>query len=604
MVNFGFEINCADKIKQRFEAETANSIDNDSIYKIKGKHHNYFCIEARKIIRNIYIKQQDDSWIAIVGAPIINVDRSTFSSVFFERPANALLNLIDGHFAVVAYHAPTNTVYAATDCNSFIPVYYTNIKTDRLAISGSELFLAKSIQSRFTPFGFAQAINLGVTVGDRSRFAAIKKLRAGELFIFTPDRKVETSLYWDPGKELLWPLKFEDNVVRWKENLKVSVEMFANQAGASQISADLTGGEDSRIIVSQCHDLGIPYSLRVGGFQGDTDIEVAKSCASVIGVPIEVTEYSKPSLQQLSDDYLSICLSTDGLGSFFTAAISYATLQKYPPLEYSQIHLCGMPGGEAYRGTYYLRAKLLAPEKHGSIDFQSFARLKFLLDVIPNLVIEDNAVWREEFYSIISNSVSRVQHLPKGLQIDHLLREFQTSVVGQFINRPFYLPLGLMGISKSIYQIPPSHKKGSRLTRAVTEDLFPKLAFLPTSHGNPTVRVKPSRLHLFFPGYYSQVKKNINGVRRRLIKQKQRGKGLSIHHRIDHHSEAIDTLFNEEPFKDWFHSAENMLIGEFCNTGVLDKLLQEVKEGKCGYMQGFGRLVNAEITARYLNGKL
>src|SRR5262249_51414814 len=147
-----------------------------------------------------------------------------------------------------------------------------------------------------------------------------------------------------------------------------------------------------------------------------------------------------------------------------------------------------VPGGEAFRGKYYPRAKLLFPSTARSFDLRFFTRLKYLLDYMPGLMNYPDQDFLDEVHSVMENSLRKVDKFPAGIQVDHLLREFQTCCWGLSIRKPFYLPFGLKAPTRSIYSLPPHFKSGGKLTKAATEILFPRLAHTKTLSHVPTIR--------------------------------------------------------------------------------------------------------------------
>ena len=58
---------------------------------------------------------------------------------------------------------------------------------------------------------------------------------------------------------------FDSIIDKWSEILKNGVLKFYNSAEVDTISADMSAGEDVRLVVAQCHALGIQFKTRVCG---------------------------------------------------------------------------------------------------------------------------------------------------------------------------------------------------------------------------------------------------------------------------------------------------------------------------------------------------
>ena len=609
MCEFFCTAGASNDISQRMSEIFKEAVDNGIEKRVGTANAFLFNYDGAKPLQDIAIEDESTgSWLALLGMPLVSSSSLQTSKgvEFMERlfadPVALLKNEIDGHFALVAYDATSDRTFFATDFNSFVPIFYADTPNG-FTVSSSELVLAKVLQQDIDEEGLWQAVNLGVTWGARTRFNGISKVLPCELLVYEK-QKISKQFYWRPEEEQQWTSSFDETVERWKQILKESVKSFADRAEPGKLSSDLTGGEDSRLIVAQCHDLEIPFTLRVAGFPGDEDIEVSTRCAKAVGLDLAVHFYKEIDKALLLEKAIDISRSTDGYESFFSSCIRYATNEEREPLEYTQIHFFGRPGGEAYRGAYYLRAKLLFPSKARKFDVRAFTRLKFLLDYMPGLFGERDKTWLENAFSMARECAEGVRNFPAGTQVEHLLRELQNAPWWLTIRQPFYSPLGLRNLTRSIYQIPPHHKKGGKLTRAVTEDLFPELARLKTQKGIPTVRWSLWRSFLFLPDYVALGKKIALGFSRRLFKTGQTSKTLDIHHRLDLHGPVMKALLNNSPYSEWFESASSMVTGRYYDPIVLNELLNNARAGQCRYVQTLGRVINQELACRFVFGEV
>jgi len=563
--------------------------------------------DTSRPLPNRILKSADTkSWIVLIGMPMIDgigdeAAIQRFIARFFDAPEKSLRNEIDGHFALFAYDAETLNVYFATDYNSFIPVYFSQ-QGGHVYLSSSEATLAKERNLSIDAFGLMQAVHLGSTWGEQARFKGAEKLRACELVVLR-GMNMSKSCYWNPGLDVPWKGHFDDVLARWGALLNKSVALFSEYADDYPLSADLTGGEDSRLIVAQCHALGLSVSLRVLGFPGDQDISIAQACAEKAALDLDVQTYSYLSEGELDQVMLDVCLSSDGYGSFFTNAIFFATHRNRRSPEYSQVHLCGMPGGEAFRGSYYRRAGVLFPAHQKKFNIDIFLKFKYLLDCSSGLMTLDHSRFYEQIRAQAEFSLRDVDTYLAATQVDHLLRVFQTCTWGAGIKQPFYLPLGLRDMTRSIYQMLPRYKSSSKITRACTEALFPQLAFIKTEMGVPTIRKTCGRSLLFIPEHLIGIKKLTSSVQRRLFKFEQAKKSLTIHHRKHHHQAVImKKILDNGPYAAWFKSSDTMLTGEHYNAQVMNEMLTLARAGQCNQLVTLGRVINQEILCRYVSG--
>ena len=574
--------------------------------------HESFCLtnyNQEKTVKDIVIRHDhSESWVTLIGMPVLQgtyaSDLQHFVEHFLADYAGTIASELDGHFALLAYDALNQRVIAASDANSFIPIFYAI--DDRGALfSSSELALAKLQQAEIDPVGFSQAVMLGSTWNERTRFRQLSKLLPCEIVTIDAEKGLQRERYWEPREETVWRGNVDAILDQWMPRLSHVVQMFYDQSVEKEtVWTDITAGEDARLILSQCYALGLPYKARVDGFPGNRDMELAGHLAQSAQFDLAVEPYRLLTEGQVIEHARDIALSTDGYGSFFYWGTRFATDLQKKPYVYDHLHFSGMPGGEAFRGTYYRRAKLLRPSSSPHFDYPFFTRFKYLLDYVPGLLQMTDEDFLDGVYRTIRDSLAAVDDFPAGTQVDHLLRQFQTCVWGLPQRKPFYHPLGTSQMTRSIYALSPAVKQGGKLTRACTERLFPKLAWLKTQNGVPTVRYSWTRAPLFLPEYMSEVKKISNGLMRRLYHVWQQSNSLSGIHRSDFHHAAINTLFQYRPYSGWFASASSMLTGPLYDAEHLNTMLHEAKNGHCRHVNLLGRIINQEMACRYVDNDL
>jgi hypothetical protein len=85
-----------------------------------------------------------------------------------------------------------------------------------------------------------------------------------------------------------------------------------------------------------------------------------------------------------------------------------------------------------------------------------------------------------------------------------------------------------------------------------------------------------------------------------LMHLRQSSRTLSSHHRLDIHSNTLLTVLNHPPLANWFLSSSSMITGGLYNRPVIDKFLSDAKRGKCHHVEVMGRIINQELTCRYI----
>lgn len=565
-----------------------------------------YCNHATKVIEDIFIQLEDaGSWVLLVGTPVIEAktdpERYKFARELLNNPLDVIRHKIDGQFAVLAYDAERQIHIAATDWNSLIPVYYADYQGG-LLLGNAELPLARLLKSGIDEVGFAQSIHYGAVWGGRTRFKNIQKLEACEVIRVDHKNNIKKERYWEPRMEELWGGSFNVISERWLGVMERAIRVYTDHRKGHKVSADLTGGEDSRLVVALLKDIGLPFSVRVAGERDDADVLIAKSAADVLNLDLVIEDSQVVTEEDLSRHVNQIISHSDGYGSFFTNASSYVHELHYRPMEYTNIHLCGMPGGGQYRGANYLRAKLLYPSRVKDIDYKAYTRRKFLIDYHSNLLKISDADYFESVFTVMDEALEEVAGFPAGIQVDHLMRVRYGTLLTANLKRPFYFAFAPGEMARSTYNVPPNMKKGGNQYKAIIEKLSPELAWIKTQSGVPTVRKTALRFPLFVPEYYSKFKKSVKGVARQMFREvpalRSKGHVNERHHLLALHEESLRWLFSTEPYSSWFESADSMLSGSQYHPDELNKLLDRARQRNFDQVQLFGRVINQEFALR------
>jgi len=593
--------NDVSKANEKIFTDIVPSILRNDINRMESKSAYLTIYGNKKIIQNLIIRDnKQGSWLAVIGTPLVRMkseqEEQAFLAEFLKNPADVMRHNIDGNFAVFAYDAPRNRFIAATDFNNTTPIYYTVSPMGAL-FSSHELPLARFVKPEIDPFGFSQLINIGATWGSYTRFRNIKKMLPCQISIMDNNKELYTERYWRPQDETQWIGTFDDHIEKWIVYLKDAVWKFYECSDRKPAIADFTAGEDSRLILALCHNLGIPFKAHVTGLDNEIDVIVAKRAAKKVGFDLIERQKHWITEEQLLANASNISLDSDAYQDFFALCVEFATDTTNPLDDYSIVKYGGAPGGEAFRGSYYLRGKALFPSMRTGLDYKFFTRMKYLLDYHPGLVRYPDDNFLRETYATVENTLEDVKGFPIGTQIDHLLRVFQTCFIGLKYKNPFYLPFATNKMTRSIYCLPPHEKRGGRLSKACTEILFPELAFIKTQNGVPTIRKTLLRMPLFMPEYVSIIKKITSGAVSRLLKWKQANKW---YYSNDLNAYMYTTLFNTPPYSNWFLSSHTMITGQLYNPEVVNPILSLAKSGSCRYVPLLGRIINQELALRWV----
>jgi len=559
---------------------------------------------ANRAIRDLVIhSKKTGSWLAILGTPLVKLltenEREAFLDRFFDDPIDSTRNQIDGCFALLAYRAATDTFYAITDYDNTTPVFYA-ATPNGIYLSSHELPLARFLQSEIDPLGFSMTIHLRLTWGSHTRFKNVHKLLPCQIRTFRGVNKSFSEIYWRPSEETQWPDNLDDVINRWLELLKDSVRAFYDCSINKMVICDFTGGEDARLLLSQCHALEIPFFAMTDGSDGDIDVRVAREAARRTGFDLVIRPSRVISEEQLLNSATYISLMNDAYLDYFRSCSDYATSAANPLKNWEYVKLCGAPGGEVFRGSYYLRGKAIFPSRLSDFDYRFFTRMKYMLDFHPGLLCFSDNECKQTILTMVEESLEDVSGFPVGIKIDHLLRVFQTCNDGLIYKNPRHLPFATRAMTRSIYKIPPNLKRGSRLTRACTEILYPELAYVRTQKGVPTIKKTLPRTFLFVPEYVASAKGILSGAVSRLLKWTESNKPM---YEWGRNAPAIHALLNRPPYANWFSSSRSMITGHLYRQHVVDSLLNDARAGASRYVPILGRIFNQELACRWVYRK-
>ena len=162
---------------------------------------------------------------------------------------------------------------------------------------------------------------------------------------------------WSPDHEPIWTDDLDSVSERWLGSLGDAVWKYYECAGRKPVLADFTAGEDARLLVAQCHKLGIPFTAQVTGLSNDVDVVVATRASRVAGFDLNVRAKRRISPAQLVEGTRDIIIDSDAYLDLYKACTDYATdaagaLDDYSAVKYlwlsrrRGVSRCGPPPGE------------------------------------------------------------------------------------------------------------------------------------------------------------------------------------------------------------------------------------------------------------------
>lgn len=207
---------------------------------------------------------------------------------------NTLLSL-NGFFSVVCFGQ--NGLVAAVDRIRSIPIFYG--KADgRVYLSDNAEWVRQQVGDKeMDPVARDEFQLAGYVTGQEMLFPNVKQLQAGELLRITlsgSEPQIETyRYYWFTHTE---PSEWDEPTLREELDrvTETSIKRLIKYADGRQIVVPLSGGYDSRLIVTMLKRLGYYNILAFTyGVPGNKESEYSRKVADALGIKWHFVEYSK-----------------------------------------------------------------------------------------------------------------------------------------------------------------------------------------------------------------------------------------------------------------------------------------------------------------------
>lgn len=217
------------------------------------------------------------------------------SIVPFEEILTKVLNELNGEYAIVI--ETPETVVAIVDRIRSIPLFYA-MNGIGVVFSDDANYLRESLNSSFNEENGAELLVTGFVTGSETLFNGISQLQAGDYLRYgKTDGSLTTSHYhrfWHGN----YFLDSEEELMNRLDETFVHVfQRLIESTKGLQIVVPLSGGLDSRIIVSMLKRLGVDDVICFTyGKKGDKEAEISRQVAEALGYEWHFVEYTKEKL--------------------------------------------------------------------------------------------------------------------------------------------------------------------------------------------------------------------------------------------------------------------------------------------------------------------
>ncbi|GED32160.1 asparagine synthase-related protein [Brevibacillus centrosporus] len=270
----------------------------------------------------------------------------------------AAVKLLKGHFFMTVYDKQADMYYAFIDNSGAFEAFHMEA-----IVSTSFLALAKKSgygKERVSKESIIEFLNFGNIYHNRTLVDGIFKIDCNEIIVLCNHKKTILS------KELE---KLDDACP--KVDVMEFFRLFSKSVHHLKVSADLTGGVDSRLVCVLLDHHGVPFEAAITGRNGIQDVEVPKQVASALKHELYVSEPCVDRLEQRVPELFAWC---DGMNDLFK---HYRTLPHHQSREQRGIDLVisGI-GGEFFKENMWVQDFPFYARKKSNI--RRFLRMRML----------------------------------------------------------------------------------------------------------------------------------------------------------------------------------------------------------------------------------
>jgi hypothetical protein len=420
--------------------------------------------------------------------------------------AESVAQELEGFFVVIIGDVKSGTTYAITDLVGSCHAFWSQTP-EGFSLSGSSLLLAGAADTELDALACQEFLDLGVIYEDRTIFANVRKLRPACIYRFEKDAPPRVEQYWCVTKlnlesydgktaaEALW-----GNLCRAAERIE---KRFPNSV------CDLTGGYDSRALVSAFIGAGYAPHTVVSGAAQSGDVRVSRELAKSAGLEHRHLQ-TGVGVQIKLEDLRQALQVTDGEYDL----VEYERILRIHS-ELSNEFDASSNGsfGEIARGFWW---EVLWPHTGDKrpLEAKAVARLRYATGKFDPALFPPAK--RVDLIDHLGQVITRVgggsRDIPNTSLMDQVylwmrMQRWQGRIASS-TNQiwPCLSPFMLRPVLEVMLQTQSKFRRRSLLIRMMLHRFQPMWANIPLEHGYPALPADWTNLHRFFPlaGYYGR----------------------------------------------------------------------------------------------------
>jgi len=297
-----------------------------------------------------------------------------------------------------------NYIEISTGLVRAVPVFY-KIEQDRLYVSDN-IDILLSEKSKVTYNSLREFLVFSYVLGEKTLFGNVKQVQAGETLRCKAGSTLAKEDYfiYDSGEE--FDVGRETLLQEFEEVLYKTFELYTKKLRGKKIIVPLSGGYDSRLIVTMCKEFGLTDVLCVSyGIESNFETKKASIVAQKLGYSLDIVVYK-------ISDWISLIDTAD-----FLRYVEYASQKS--TLAHFQ---------ECLMMTYIKNKYSFSPEDVAFVpghaaDFVAGSHLprRFLdgevsRDILKQLIFEKHSLRNTKDYDLLDNYDFKLQESYKNFE--------------------------------------------------------------------------------------------------------------------------------------------------------------------------------------------
>lgn len=414
-----------------------------------------------------------------------------------EVGVHRLVHEMEGFFVVAIGDARSGTTYVITDLVGSCHAFWRQLPA-AVVLSSSSLLLVGQEQPVLDALAWQEFLNLGVIYEDRTLFSEVRKLKPASIYRFQNGTLAGVERYWNVARLKLESRHGQKAVEALWENLCQATRRV--QGLFPKPVCDLTGGYDSRALVSAFLGAGYRPSTVVSGPVESGDVRISQKLAQVAGIS---HRHIRPRFEMDAATLRQALEATDG---------------EYDLVEYSRIlaiHLelsrefdvsCNGSFGEVARGFWW---EVLRPHTAfgRQLDAAKIARGRYAASSFgAGLFAQTGRVdMIAHLAEVIRRTLGHTTELPITSQMDEIylwmrMQRWQGRIASS-TNRiwPCISPFLLRSVLEVMLETEAQFRRRSLMIRMMLARFRPAWAQVPLEHGYPAQPANLKNLHRFLP---------------------------------------------------------------------------------------------------------